>query len=238
MNENHIHTRNGKAQADEFISRNLPDSFSKLFDPSQSYNAHLLPPPNQTTDNTSIPSKVIPIISRALSAEQRASYSDPWEQSFDSNSPTVPNSPIITSETPNRPPPDLEPRTPTKMSTQVITTREVGFPSLDAAMDFDLGNGPTTANDKNNLLSELTSDINEQIGKHMTGITSISELPKPTVLKAGFDPKGSFRGNEYNSENPKTGSYEGQKDLAPFSSYMYGHHVTREVSFDHLSNFS
>ena len=213
---------------EEFNANVGPDSFSRLFDPSESYDAHLLPLTNQTPDNTSIPSNKLPIISRALSAEQRVNYSDPWEESFDSNSPTIPNTHIVTARTPNRPPPDLEPPAPTKMSTQVITSIDVGFSSLDAAMDSVLGNASPTAIETNPL-SEVTLDMDEQKAKHMTGTRDISELPKPKILKAGFDPKGSFKGNEYDSEKRRTQSYDNEV-RAPSSRHMYGHHVMREVS--------
>ena len=200
MKDNNIHARTRSPYAQDFDPKNGLESFSKLFDPSKSYNPHPRLAPNQIVDNTSVPLSENPIISRALSAEQRASYSDPWDQSFGGNSSTVPNSPIVDAQTPDRPPPALKPSAPARVPNQVLTNGDVGFPSLDAAMDSHLGDALQISAEKSKFLSDLEHNINEGIAQNMAGVRSMTELPKPTILKAGFDPKGSFKGDRYDSE--------------------------------------
>jgi len=182
----------------------------------------MLPAANKTPNDVSIPLNSVPIISRALNADQRASYSDPWEQSFDSNSPTIPNTPIVTSHTSKHP---LS--APAMMLAQAITTRDVGFFSLDAAMDSDLTDAPPIVSERPKLRSDPQVDIDEQIPKDLAGLKSITELPKPTVLKAGFDTKGSFKGEEYSAEKAKTQLEHHVRALS--LGHDYAHSGTREV---------
>lgn len=109
------------------------------------------------------------------------------------------------------------------MNAQVLDSKDVGFGSLDAAMEVlsDLGDAPINPN--TNMPSE--SDIDAQ----MTGTASLAVMPPPTVLKAGFDAKRSFKGDEYNSEKARAQVVENQVQ-APSYRPIYGH-ATREVRF-------
>ncbi|PSS12829.1 hypothetical protein M430DRAFT_20744 [Amorphotheca resinae ATCC 22711] len=110
-----------------------------------------------------------------------------WGKSMVSGSTTVPNSPV---------PPAVS------SSYAPFSSKDVGFQSLDEILgpegsDQPPPPGPITAPIQAPQVLEEGPGIDEEVEEQMKAMTSLEDLPIPTVLKTGFDLKGSFRGQDY-----------------------------------------
>jgi hypothetical protein len=109
--------------------------------------------------------------------------------SFVSNSPTVPNSPVFAS----------------------TAVADVGLHSLEDVLngcDFSPTAPPTNPGHQipnGNIINgedEEERGIGEQLEDHSAALQKFHNIPPPSVLKTGFELKGSFRGIDYDNAPP------------------------------------
>jgi hypothetical protein len=110
--------------------------------------------------------------------------------SFVSNSPTVPNSPVFAS----------------------TAVADVGLHSLEDVLNgwaFPPAHAPPTnpghQTPNGNIINgedEEERDIDEQLEDHSAALQKFYNVPPPSVLKTGFELKGSFRGIDYDNAPP------------------------------------
>jgi hypothetical protein len=122
---------------------------------------------------------------------QKHSQAQP-NDSFASNSPTVPNSPVFAS----------------------TAVADVGLNSLEDVLngwDFSPAHAPPTnpchQTPNGNIMNgedEEERDIDEQLEGHSAALQKFHNVPPPSVLKTGFELKGSFRGIDYDNAPPPT----------------------------------
>jgi hypothetical protein len=116
---------------------------------------------------------------------QKQSQAQP-NDSFVSNSPTVPNSPVFTS----------------------TAVADVGLNSLEDILngwDFPPPTNPSHQAPNGNIINgddEEERDIDEQLKDHSAALQKFHDIPPPSILKTGFDLKGSFRGIDYDNAPP------------------------------------
>jgi hypothetical protein len=120
---------------------------------------------------------------------QKQSQAQP-NDSFVSNSPTVPNSPVFES----------------------TAVADVGLQSLEDVLngwDFSPALAPPTnpghQTPNGNIINgedEEERDIDEQLEDHSAATQKFRNVPPPSVLKTGFELKGSFRGIDYDNAPP------------------------------------
>jgi hypothetical protein len=122
---------------------------------------------------------------------QKHSQAQP-NDSFASNSPTVPNSPVFVS---------------TAVADVGLNSLEDVLNSWDFSPALALPTNPGHQTPNGNIINgedEEERDIDEQLKDHSAALQKFHNVPPPSVLKTGFELKGSFRGIDYDNAPPPT----------------------------------
>ncbi|PMD19651.1 hypothetical protein NA56DRAFT_660363 [Hyaloscypha hepaticicola] len=132
--------------------------------------------------------------------EAGASAADNLNKSFDSGSTTVPNTPVFG---------------PTSFNASFA---DVGLHSLEENMDMDNDGFPPAisfnSSSPNSVEAPRTigdaeeeKDIDEQLLDQQAAMTKFKAMPKPSVLRVGFEVEGTKRGDDYDSNALRLSSH-------------------------------
>ncbi len=125
---------------------------------------------------------------------------DNVNKSFDSGSTTVPNTPVLGT---------------TSFNASFV---DVGLHSLEENMDMDNGGFPPAisfnSSSSNSVEAPRTigdaeeeRDIDEQLLDQQAAMSKFKAIPKPSVLRVGFEVEGTKRGDDYDSNPLRLSSY-------------------------------
>ena len=137
-------------------------------------------------------------IEKASQSEQETKGVTGWNESFTTDAPTVPNSPILN---------PANSQVVDRQFTDTFTS-DVGLQSLEDLLAGDIDGHlsiPVIQNDKEENL-QLPPELEAQIRT----VQHLANLPTPTVLKAGFDMKNAKRGAEYHHLAPLPEPHRGR----------------------------
>jgi hypothetical protein len=124
-----------------------------------------------------------------------------FNNSFASGSTTAPNTPILN-------------------ATNFASFADVGLHSLEENMDMDNDGFPpalsfpsSTSNSKSNINinsngGEEEKDIDEQLLDQQATMSKFMAMPKPNILRVGFEVEGTKRGPDYDANPLKPSSYQ------------------------------